>query len=61
MPEVPPGPRGDRGDPGGGSRAPTHGSRAGVRAGAVQDEPARDEKRDGSASMGLGSRNGEGR
>eukprot|EP00972_Heterocapsa_arctica_P022867 3363522-Heterocapsa_arctica.AAC.1 len=61
MPEVPPGPRADGGDPGGSSRAPTHGGRAGVRVGDPQDEPALDEERDGSASMGLGSINGDGR
>eukprot|EP00972_Heterocapsa_arctica_P013123 1927180-Heterocapsa_arctica.AAC.1 len=68
MPEVPPGPRAHGRGPGGGSQAPTHGRRAGVRADddeigldGARDESAQDMDRDGYASMGLGSRNGEGR
>eukprot|EP00972_Heterocapsa_arctica_P027917 4105847-Heterocapsa_arctica.AAC.1 len=60
MPEVPLRPRGDRGDRGGCSRAPAHERRAGVPEDVVQDEPADDEERNGSAGMGLGKRNGKG-
>eukprot|EP00972_Heterocapsa_arctica_P034880 5134750-Heterocapsa_arctica.AAC.1 len=60
VPEVRPGPRGDREDPGGGSRAPAHGRRAAVCADVVQDESAHDEQLDGYASMGLGKRDSEG-